>query len=404
MTSLIKTILLLTVFLIPLIGAYGNFGYEQIKVLVFIILATLSGFLWMGKGFKWSAISKAGGIFIALLLFTSFIGINPFQSILGAQPYFQGAVLYAYLYLFSLMVSSVKIKFETWANIMVSSAMIVAALAIKDWILLNVLHQQISTYAGRVVSTFGQPNFYAGFILLALPFFYFLMTKKETKWYFILGFLISIVAIILSESRTAYLILAGLMIFWLGSELLGKKILVFGVVLISIVIFLSVFFTSGLFWKEVVEPQLSINPDLTKSSVENRVYIWPISWKLILQKPLLGYGLENISQAFSDYFTVQKHALFEENLKISPVLISLKELNIDRSHNYLLDLLLFSGVLGLLGWLGIVWVMIKRAKGALLISLILYLIWIQFQNQSVVHLIYFWLLVGMIDKGSVNSI
>ena len=41
-----------------------------------------------------------------------------------------------------------------------------------------------------------------------------------------------------------------------------------------------------------------------------------------------------------------------------------------------------------------------RGKNVLVFSLVLYLIWIQFQNQSVVHLIYFWLLVGMVDQSS----
>jgi hypothetical protein len=32
------------------------------------------------------------------------------------------------------------------------------------------------------------------------------------------------------------------------------------------------------------------------------------------------------------------------------------------------------------------------------IALLLYLIWVQFQVQSVVHLMLFWLIAGLVDK------
>ncbi|MBI2005617.1 MAG: O-antigen ligase family protein [Candidatus Aenigmarchaeota archaeon] len=115
-------------------------------------------------------------------------------------------------------------------------------------------------------------------------------------------------------------------------------------------------------WNEFTQPINSRDPDLTKVSVEKRAYIWPVIWQLILQKPLQGYGLENIGKAFADYFQSSYHSLFEANDDIYPFLMSLKELNIDRSHNYLLDLLLFSGTFGLLGWLGLVGVLFWKLR------------------------------------------
>lgn len=393
--------LLTTVFLIPLITPFQSYGFEHSKILFFIFLNSLSGLFWMGRRFKWSGISKASGIFILILLITSLTGVDPKTSLLGADPYFQGWVLYAYLFLFSLMVASSKIKFEYWAYALISSSTLVGILAIKDWLLINLFEQYLPTYAGRVVSTFGQPNFYAGFILLTLPFFYFLLVKKPVRWWIVIGFLISIVAIILSQSRTTYLILSALMILGLMKELVRKRWLILTLILGTIIlaIFSSIFLSSGILWKEIIAPKLTTNPDLTKSAVENRVYIWPLSWQLLLQKPFSGYGLENISTAFSNYFEKNKHALFEENLQVNPVLLSLKELNIDRTHSYILDLLLFCGVIGAVVWIGLIWLLFKKANNnVLLVSLITYLVWIQFQNQSIVHLVYFWLLVGIIDQ------
>lgn len=390
----LKVFLLLTVFLMPLLGANANFGFEQIKVLFFIVSLSLIGFLWRGEGVRWTAIGKAGGLFILVLALTSLAGIDPKNSFLGTQPYFQGVILYAYLFLFFLIVGWIKIKFKVWAVVLGMSASLVSLLAVKDWIILNILHIPVPTYAGRVVSTFGQPNFYAGFLLLTLPFAYYLR-----PFGLILG-LISIIGIFVSYSRSAILLALLLLILGLIDQLKIKfKIaaVVFGAIFISVI--LAFIYSSGLIGNEFSNPIATGNPDLTRESVEKRVYIWPQIIKITLQKPLFGYGLENIDKAFRNYFAVNKHPLFEENLNVSPVLLSLKELNLDRTHNYILDLLMFSGIVGVLSWIIVVALLFKKTKQkVLIVSLATYLVWIQFQNQSIVHLIYFWLLAGLIDQ------
>ncbi len=414
MISLVKLLLLLTIFLTPLLGAMNGFGYEQIKVSFFIFSISLIGFMWMGKGIRWTGISKIAGVFILILLITSLIGTDLESSLFGKQPYFQGWILYSYLYLFYLIVKTVNIKPEIYAVVLSFSALIVSILAIKDWILLNLLNINLPTYAGRVVSTFGQPNFYAGFLLLTLPFSYLLFTNSHKKLQ-ILGWgggLISLIGIMVSYSRSTILLALMLIILGLIGQLRVKKLILAVLVVLIVAVFLSVNFSSGFVWKEVLQPSITYNPDLTKQSVENRVYIWPQAFKIASEEPLSGYGLENINKSFTEFFQKYKHPLFEENLNISPVLISLKELNLDRTHSYILDLLLFSGLFGILSWLALLgmlfWRLIQlsvdRHQSVLVVSLIIYLVWVQFQNQSVVHLVYFWFLAGLIDRNDKQGI
>lgn len=401
-SQLINTLLLITVFSIPLLGANGNFGYEQIKILFFILSTTLIGSIWLinKPKIRWGLINVVALLFVLILLFTSIVGINSKTSFLGSPPYFHGWIIYIYLWLFSVLVSNSKNKFDEWVKLFTISSALVGILVIKDWILITLLNVPIPTYAGRVASTFGQPNFYAGFLLLTLPFSLNLKNKMG-----ILSVLISMIAILISGSRIAILLLSSLLVFWFLLKTNSKKWIAGGVLcyalLLGVGLYFSVRLSTGLVWQEIIEPfrlqsVASANPS---DSVEKRFYMWPLAWKIINQRPFLGSGLENINQAFNNYFTDNKHVLFEENLHPSSMLIRFKDLTIDRSHNFPLDLLLFSGILGFASWGLLNYLLIRRAQNKVLfVSLILYLVWVQFQNQSIVHLMYFWLLTGIITQ------
>lgn len=407
--TIAKVLLLLSLFLVPLIGATGNLGYEQIKVLFFLAATSLMAVAWIGKEIKQTPISAGAGLFILVLLVTSAVGIDPKTSLMGGQTYAVGWVVYAYLLLFALIISSLEIKITSYAFVLAASSLIVSLLAVEDWLLKTFFGFLVPTYAGRVVSTFGQPNFYGGFLLLTLPFSYLLFKDSDKRLQFF-GWgsgLAAFAGIIVSFSRTAILLALLLLILGLLDQLkirfkLGLAVL--GIVIVSLL--LAFKFSSGIVGSEVSKPLLTKNPDLTTESVEKRAYIWPMAFNIVSQRSLTGYGLENINQAFADYLAANKDTFFTGNYGISPiVLVNLQQLNIDRSHNYLLDLLLFSGGVGLLAWLILVGLLFWKLKQnwqsgqskILLVSLSTYLIWAQFQNQSIVHLVYFWLLVGLVD-------
>lgn len=393
-SKLEKILIITSIFILPLIGPYHGFSYEQSKAFLFIVLTSLSGFVWMGRNFKWTLINKLSVVFILTLLITSLTGIDSKMSLLGAPPYFQGWGLYLYLWLFSLMVWQTRLKLEKWAYVLVGAASLVAIVAIKDWSLLNIFHQTVPIYAGRIVSTFGQPNFYSGFILFSLPFWHLLIKKSFNLWLILIGF-IMVGGIILSESRIAIILTLILLLWYLVAGVLKLKWLL--VIIICLAILIGI--VAGLFSQQLFRSEwdFPLNQQwLIDNSPEKRVYIYPVIWDLIKERPLLGYGLENISVNFTQYFSKM-----DFNSVTNPVYYSLRDLVVDRSHNYILDLLMFGGVVSLLSWLVLVGVLFKRtSRGFFLIPLLIYLIWIQFQNQSVVHLIYFWLLVGLIDQNS----
>lgn len=187
MNFVVRVGLLLIIFLIPLITINKYFGYEQTKVLFLLgSVSLLVPFWWLTKPIiKWTVVTKAGGLFIIILFITALLGRDLKVSFLGSDPYFQGVILYAYLYLLYLMISQVKIKLSHWVLVLTLSSVFVSLLSIKDWILINQFDATIPTYAGRVVSTFGSPNLYSGFILLTLP----LLSTKVFGRYWKMNFL-----------------------------------------------------------------------------------------------------------------------------------------------------------------------------------------------------------------------
>lgn len=286
------------------------------------------------------------------------------------------------------MVSESKLSLKSVNKFVSFSAVIVAIIAIIQFVLLIFFKIEIPTYAGRVVSTFGQPNLYSGFLLLALPL---ILDRKHPNY---LVITIVSLAIILSLSKAAIAILSGAGLWFLISKLKQKGLAIYLLIVcfINILVF-SLENSSGIVWDEVITPLTLGKADT--GTVEKRAHILPVMFEIYSKSPVLGFGIDSIDSLYN-----QKFAGFSpETIVYSPVDFNLKNLYVDRSHNYLLDLLIFSGILGLLSYSYLIYALFKTsAPKPLKFFLILYLIWIQFQVQSIAHLMLFWLVAGVIDN------
>lgn len=390
---LIQATLLATILLTPLLQANHPFGYEQVKVIFFISAITLLSvlliiYLSMSKThipLKFSTINKIALSFISVLFIASIFGVNPMASIFGIQSYYQGAILYFFLFIFYILVKLVKIPLKVYSTVLLLSGVLVSIDALLEWVQLHMLNIVIPTYNGRVVSTFGQPNLYSGFLLLILPLSMtlFATSKKSLKIPIGIAIFLSILAIILSESRASIILLILLMGFYISR--LGKRFII-----ITLLAFILLTFSilPTLIRREVLDP--FNNLWLSKNAPEKRILIWQVAASQIPNRPLLGYGLESFRYAYQDYFSKRPNTS-------DKAFLNMKNLIVDRAHNYTLDLFIFSGIGGVL-WIILVFSLIKRARGVLLISLLLYLVWIQVQIQSVIHLMYFWVLAAFIDS------
>lgn len=394
MQRLLNVLLLANLFLTPLIPAEFGFGYELIKVLTFLSLTIVAGLIFVyllsKKKLKIHStkIKISALLFFLILSMTSLLGIHPLESLAGKYPYFEGLILYWFLFLFYLILSESKLSLKSINQSISFSAAIVAIVAIFQFILINAFKIDIPSYSGRVVSTFGQPNLYSGFLLLSLPFAFQLKSYK----YLLIGIISLGVVVSLSKAAIILLLALGLVVLYKNTKY--KGLFAFGILVIFLnALVFSLNQSSGLVWDEVLKPLSQTGVE--NYQVERRIYIIPVLLEEYSRSPLMGFGIDSINSLYKGHF-----AGFKPELKnYPPLYFNLMNLNIDRSHNYFLDLLIFSGILGLAGYVCLIYFVFKKpAPSYMKVVLLLYLIWVQFQVQSIVQMIIFWLVLGIVDK------
>jgi len=397
--SISRFLLLTTIFLTPLLPYAWNFGFEQIKVIFFILFLTFASiffqlhYVFKKLPFTWTIIKLFSFAFLISLSVSALFGLDPLNSFLGKEPYFQGVIIYLYLFLLLNLVSDLKIKLEEFSFVLTLSVLVISLIALKDYLLLTVFNQPVLTYSGRVISTFGQSNFYAGFIALSLPFIAYLFSKKYYTFASI-SLVLGVLAILVSFSRAAefILIVLGLLFLMNYFKKQAKAIFLAAIILLILGLVLSYIYKAGVVWKEIGEPQELLWQQ--QNSPEKRIFIWEIASKVFLQNPILGVGLENFDLAYANYFKAINYNTLQD-----PKDLTLKDLVVNRAHSYPLDLAVWGGLVTLIIWSLLIFYSLKYSNNKYILTFFtIYLIWSLVQIESITHLILFWSVLGFIKN------
>lgn len=200
----------------------------------------------------------------------------------------------------------------------------------------------------RSSSTFGNPGFLGAFLILLIPIaLVWFIRAKGIGARMIYGgiILILIICLVFTYTRAAWLgFLFSLII--LGTLLSPKNIfkqyraVLF--LMLTVLIFGIIFALLPVSGRETAPSLAERAISLLKlgGSVATRIDMWRNTLKLIVQKPILGYGWETYKGVFLKYGT--------------PFLMSYEELP-DRPHNQLLYL---ASSAGILGWLTFFWIVV----------------------------------------------
>lgn len=390
--SRVSWLLIFTIFALPLMFfPWGYLAFELPKIFFLYLFSSLAIYL-LSPSYKFSNLTKAHWlflVFLAWIVLTAILGLSWQQSFLGSYFRMQGLLTwigYGMLFFISAKITA-EAHFRRYLSLAILiSSILSAVFTLIEFILLWFFsYTSQLLYSGRVIAFFGQPNFLGAYLVMSLPFIWYLVktSSKTNKILYILSLITVILGIFSTLSRSAYVGLIILALFWgvYHYRLLLASI-VFSIVLFAIL--------ANLFPNLVYQQWYRFQVDtISKWTAENRLVIAQKSIKLIAQKPLTGYGIENFSLAFPKVITTND--------------LGLKDIVVDSSHNLFLDLAVNTGLTGLgLFLILCITTFIRGLKHeaftkTAMASAVAFLAIHQFSPVSIVPAVLFWMSLGIIN-------
>jgi len=354
--------------------------------------------------------------FLFLLALPLFSSVNLTASLLGLYDRQEGYFNYLFYGLFAFLLfwnllASFRINvndfknriFKIVAAISVSGA-IVSAYGILQILGIDFLNwSEPPALTGRTTSTLGQPNFLGSYLLFVLPLSFYLITKAKNKvwrWLCVFFTILNLACLLFTSSRGAWaalfigLLVLGIYYLCQKREFIFKKIKwqwLAAAVLGVLVIFTLLFSCDNFFHN-----RLATAFDLQNGSVAARVYFWQASVDAISKHPFVGYGLENQEEVLIKYYAKDWGIFGDVNARTN------------RAHNFVLDILLTSGLFGLVAWVILLvfatkkfWRAFKYSNDkslalALYFGLATYILSLFFGFSFVVGNLYFWSFLALL--------
>lgn len=359
--------ILAIVFLIPVIFNFtlANYSvFDLFKEAVFRIILSFILVVYIAKIFVQGKIILRGNgkifLFILFLIVSFFISsllsIHPNLSFWGSYERQQGFYsLVNYLLFFTLLILNLQ-NFKQIRRLIIVAVMAGAVVCFYGLIqffgLDPFLWEETALSMGRIFSSLGQPNFFGHYLIITIPlsFYSYLFIAKKLLFRFFIGLVIlaEFICLIATYSRSAWLgfIISAVFcfIFYLSIKKNKKFVISLGVL---ILIFFTLIFSLNFFKKNDLNSftnttfinRLKSITDLQGGSNKIRLYYWQASFKEIKQashkRLLVGYGPDALDGVFIKYY--QPDWAVYEVINTFP----------DRAHNWLFDVILSYGLIGL---------------------------------------------------------
>jgi O-antigen ligase len=244
----------------------------------------------------------------------------------------------------------------------------------------------IPNFSGSLGASFGNPVFLAGYLLVTLPFSFFLILQSKTmksKVIFGLAMAVQVIAVVLTQAWGGVLGLA-LFVVLVSLFFTSCRIKYFALTFSFICLtFLIVGYLRS--ERNLIIKSRMMNPTLVIAEDRSRIFVKGLLG--FLDRPILGWGWANFDYAF--------------NINDWPVHYE-PDAHVDKAHSTLLEILVTTGAVGFIIYLLIVIRTLTNLKAKrddyakiLGISLTLYLFHSQTNIISVSEEMIFWIIVGL---------
>jgi len=387
-------------------ASYDPINVPKLAVIALGGFVTLAALLANGKAFfdhRHRTVKVLVGLFVLDLIAVLLIaGTNPNQEFFGTNGRATGFV--AYVALAALLLGAAVVASSQFLNSFSRTLLIAGGLSIGYGFLQAVGADPIKwvNQYSPVIGFLGNPNFQSSFVgfsgVLAFAFILTQGLKLSLRLIYVGYLALSVFVIVKTDSQQGLLVLAG------GIAIVGMiwvsrskfKVVTIPALIVSVIgaIFVALgSLNSG--------PLASL---LYKDSVTYRGDYWRAGWKMTLENPLFGVGLDS----YGDWY--RRARTLEATLRRGP------EVTSNAAHNVLLDFSSNGGFPLVLIYLTLMvlvaisaFKLLKRSNGFNPAVAGLIAVWVAYQAQSIISLnqlglaVWGWIISGLIIGHELNT-
>jgi len=344
----------------------------------------------------------SGLLVLDLILVFFFAGTNPYQEFFGTYGRATGFV--AYIALTALFIGAVVIASAKFVSSFARTLLIAGGLSIGYGLLQTIGADPIKwvNQYSPTIGFLGNPNFQSSFVgfsgILAFGFICAQEIKQSMRLAYVAYLILATFVIIKTDSQQGLLVLAGgigiVAIIWVSRS--RFKVVTIPALVMSVIgtVFVALgSLNSG--------PLASL---LYKASVTYRGDYWRAGWKMTVEHPFFGVGLDS----YGDWY--RRTRTLEATLRNGP------EVTSNAAHNVLLDFSANGGFPLVLIYLALMVLVATSAIKLLKRSSVfdprvagLIAVWIGYQAQSIISLnqlglaVWGWIISGLIIGYEINT-
>jgi len=311
-----------------------------------LILILMIPFAWLviisrKLPLKGNFVFWALAVFLAANTLAAVLGVNPYQSFWGSYERMDGLFHLFLLGLFFALVTVILRKRVDWLVLFHSSMICSVFVGTYAW--LNQFQFKLPVLQNGYGGTIGNPDFLGVYLMLnifiaAAAFILDKENKNRYRLYVVLGAL-DVLLLFANAARGSILgfIIGTIILALFALPKLDKKWRwgVVAALLAGLLLAGAVYFQRDAAWvKKVNFINRFAAISLQDQNVANRLRVWKVAFTAFQDRPLLGYGPENIMYGINQHFDPD----FTEQW-------------FDRAHNFIFDYLMSSGIIGLLSYL-----------------------------------------------------
>ncbi len=401
---------------IPLGGTTDHFYLPKVAAMIILALSFLAVLAINKIRFKdivqKDRINISLFIYFILLAASVYAAENKVFAIIGVPGRWEGLVTIT-LYMFLFITARLYlVPDEGLFKIILVTAIIVSIYGILQTMNFDPFPRDVlrENWSSRAFSTMGNPNFLGSYIVLIIPtsIYFYIINKNITG---LTAYAILFYCLLSTGTRGAWLgtitsIMAFAAIHYMYFRYSKGEFTRYIILIVITMLLLALynFYTEGAFIDRFLSIKRDADEFLTKGdradySGANRGFIWKRVAELIKKRPLTGYGIENLGEAFKKYYTQDMIELWNEVRYL------------DKAHNEYLHIAVTSGIPSLLVYLTFISQIIlkglfrlKNCKTALLIlSSVIGYMTAAFFNISVVSVAYvYWIFLGLLAGSNGN--